>query len=130
MKKTILIATVFAMLAVILGAFAAHGLKARIPEKVNIFQTGVTYQYYHSFALFIVAILMKFAPRKPLKIASYFFIAGIICFSGSLYLLACRELLGIENWAKILGPITPLGGTFFIIAWAFVLLAAFGIREN
>ena len=122
-KKFILIASLFALLAVALGAFAAHGLQSLIDAaKIKSFQTGVRYQFYHSFALFIVAILMQNNKSKLLSYAAWSFIIGMLFFSGSIYLLSCREILGIESW-KWLGPITPLGGLLFMGGWACVFFA-------
>lgn len=124
-KTLIQIASLFAAFAVILGAFAAHGLQNLIEAKqISTFQTGVRYHFYHTFALFIVAILSHMQPHRLLGRAALFFMLGILCFSGSLYLLACREVLGIASWTW-LGPITPIGGTFFIIGWILVFLANF-----
>lgn len=109
---------VFAMLAVVLGAFAAHGLKSKISvEMIEVFKTGAQYQFYHGLALIIVAVLMLHIPSSLLNYSGYLFIAGVVCFSGSLYALA---LTGI----KFFGPITPLGGLFFIVGWILMLVAA------
>jgi uncharacterized membrane protein YgdD (TMEM256/DUF423 family) len=116
----------FALTGVILGAFGAHGLESQISAaQIDTFETGVRYQFYHAFALILLALL--YAPMKQdvkLKYAGWLFTVGIIFFSGSIYLLACRGLLGIESWSW-LGPITPLGGTCFIIAWGLVFFSAF-----
>ena len=112
---------IFAMLAVILGAFAAHGLKQRMDSyDLAIFETAARYQMYHAIALLIVGILAskpQFATRW-LKLAAIVFVLGIVLFIGSLYLLA---LSGI----KWLGAITPLGGTAFIFGWLFLIVAGF-----
>jgi uncharacterized membrane protein YgdD (TMEM256/DUF423 family) len=124
MQKTFLsIACVSGALAVVLGAFGAHALKAKIsPADLQVFETGIKYQMYHTFALIAIGILMDKFPLHPyLNGAGYFFIAGMIFFSGSLYLLATRHLLGIENW-RWMGPVTPLGGLSFIIGWVLLLL--------
>ena len=121
-KKTLLLASILGAAAVALGAFGAHSLKAVVsPDRVAIFDTGVRYQFYHTFALFISAILLPSTNfSKFLTIANNLFIAGIVLFSGSLYLLACRDLLGIGDWTPILGPMTPIGGLCFILAWLFL----------
>jgi len=122
------IAAISGLLAVAIGAFAAHGLKAMIsPERLAIFKTGVQYHYYHTFALAITALLGAYLPNKFLKYAGWSFLIGILLFSGSLYLLACRDVLGIDSW-KFLGPLTPIGGVFFIIGWAMIFLATFSSR--
>lgn len=116
------IASVILLLAVILGAFAAHGLQSIVEAKqIKTFETGVRYQFYHGFALLAVGILSQWFRSKFINWATYAFILGILMFSGSLYLLACREVLGIASWTW-LGPITPIGGTFFIAGWVLLFL--------
>lgn len=102
-------------LAVIIGAFGAHGLKPHLSEyQLNIFEKGVQYQLVHTLALFGVGLLEQLT-NKDLKWSGWLFAAGILFFSGSLYLLACRDLLPFSvAWA---GPITPLGGLCFIAGW-------------
>lgn len=119
------IAAIFGGLAVALGAFGAHGLeRVTADEKIlHGFQTGVQYQLYHALALLaIVALPEKFSGRW-LNRASNCFIAGIILFSGSLYLLTFLKIQG-SSAVKIAGPITPLGGIFFIAGWLFLFMAA------
>jgi len=119
------IAALLGLMAVAVGAFAAHGLKSVLsPERVAIFKTGVQYQYYHTFALAITSILFAYLPEKFLKYAAWCFVIGILLFSGSLYLLACRDVLGISSWT-FLGPLTPIGGVFFIAGWAMIFTATF-----
>jgi uncharacterized membrane protein YgdD (TMEM256/DUF423 family) len=102
--------------SVALGAFAAHGLKGRLdPVALGTFQTGVTYQFFHSLALCLVAVwLRQFSkeptPGDPEAIAGIAFVVGILLFSGSLYALA----LGGPRW---FGPVTPLGGLAFMVGW-------------
>jgi uncharacterized membrane protein YgdD (TMEM256/DUF423 family) len=111
------LACIFAATAVILGAFGAHALKNVLSESsLKSFQTGVQYQMYHAFALLGVGILQQFVEHRALKWSGYFFTAGILCFSGSLYLLT---LLGLR-W---LGPITPIGGIFFVMGWLSLLFS-------
>ena len=123
MQKTFLVAgSAAAGIAVILGAFGAHALKEKIPaDQLLVFETAVRYQMYHAFALITVAILSEKSGSSLLNYSGYLFILGIIFFSGSLYLLSTRSLSGIE--ARILGPVTPLGGLCFIIAWLLVVLS-------
>lgn len=103
---------------VALGAFAAHGLKARLsPDYLAVFQTGTHYQMLHSLALLAVALLMLQAPRPLLRISGWLFALGILLFSGSLYLLT---LMGMPR----LGMITPLGGVSFLAGWLCLGLAA------
>ncbi len=111
----------FGLTAVILGAFSAHALKSRLStELFSAFQTGVQYQFYHAFLLLIIASLLKDSSSAWLTYSAIAAGLGILCFSGSLYALA---LTGI----KWFGPITPIGGLLFILAWLFLLI--FGIKE-
>lgn len=106
------------MLSVILGAFAAHGLKSRLSEELlAVFQTGVQYQFLHSLAIILVVLLYRHQPQSSLPWSAGLMLMGILLFSGSLYALA---LTGI----KWFGPITPLGGLCFIAAWAVLMFAA------
>lgn len=120
-KKTLITASIFGALAVILGAFGAHALKRLVaPEALTIWSKGVEYQFYHTFALLFVAQL---AESKWKRLAYGFFSFGIIFFSGSLYLLATREVTHI-SFVSYIGPITPIGGLLLIIGWIMLLLSA------
>lgn len=123
MHKSFLVwAALLGGLAVIFGAFGAHKLKELVPmETVSTFQTGVTYQFYHVFALLAVGILYAHIPSPQLIWAGRFFLIGILLFSGSLYaltLLKATETVGLRG----IGAITPLGGLFFIAGWVALLL--------
>lgn len=123
MHKTFLIwAALLGALAVILGAFGAHKLKELVPpETVGTFQTGVTYQFYHVFALLAVGILYAHVPGPQLVWAGRLFLIGILLFSGSLYvltLLKATETVGLRG----IGAITPIGGLAFIGGWVMLLL--------
>lgn len=109
-------------LSVALGAFAAHGLKKLLPTELNqIFETAVRYQFYHVLALLSVGIIYAFFPFKWIKWAGYFFIIGIILFSGSLYVLCYVKYHSFPMaW---IGAVTPFGGAAFIAGWIFLLLA-------
>lgn len=121
------IASAFGMTAVILGAFGAHRLAEVLsPEHLHSWQTGVQYQFYHTFAIFIAAILGRHVNKKKIRLAIWFFIAGVLLFSGSLYLLSTADLLGIPDFRGVLGPITPIGGLCFIAGWAFLFYASNG----
>ena len=113
------------MLAVVTGAFGAHGLKALLTSaQLEVWHTAVQYHFYHVFALLFLSTFARF--KNNLIIASfYFFTFGIVLFSGSLYLMACRDILGLNlNLVKIIGPVTPIGGLLFIIGWLMLALAA------
>lgn len=114
----LIIAAVLGGSAVVLGAFAAHGLKKQLSaELLSAFETGVTYQFYHALALFVLALWLKQSSSVWLLSAGYFWVAGVLLFSGSLYLLA----LTAQKW---LGPITPLGGLLMILGWISLLVGA------
>lgn len=132
MKLYLLLGLIFALFGVVLGAFGAHGLKNAhlAPELIQTYEVGVRYQFYHAFALIVVFILQKIndsESRKQviftgLNWAGRCFVVGIALFSGSLYLLACREWLPFPVlWA---GPLTPLGGVFFIVGWFLMARAS------
>ncbi len=116
----------FALLAVLSGAFAAHGLKTMLDaQQLALFETAARYQMYHALALLIVGILasLRQFSEPLLKLAAFAFILGIFLFCGSLYLLA---LSGI-TW---LGAITPLGGTAFLAGWLALMIAALKPAAN
>jgi uncharacterized membrane protein YgdD (TMEM256/DUF423 family) len=118
-------AAILAALSVGLGAFAAHALKGMVSDNaVNTFDTGVRYQFYHVFALFIVALVYKDFPFKTVKYAGQLFIAGIILFSGSLYMLAFLQAAVLPNYRWV-GAITPIGGLAFICGWILVFVSFF-----
>jgi uncharacterized membrane protein YgdD (TMEM256/DUF423 family) len=122
-KQIIITASLFGALAVIAGAFGAHALRASLSLKqLEVWQTAVQYQFYHVFALLFLSTFSRFK-SKLIVSAYYLFTFGIIFFSGSLYLLSCRDLLGMPGLAA-LGPITPIGGLLFIIGWVMLALAA------
>lgn len=110
---------VFAFLAVALGAFGAHALRATLsPADLATFETGVRYQMYHAFGLFVVAWAASRWTGAPVSIAGWLFVVGIVVFSGSLYTL----VLTGQRW---LGAITPLGGLCFLAGWALLAWSAF-----
>ena len=119
-RKLILIACIFGGTSVILGAFGAHALKDVLSEtQLSSYKTGNTYQFYHSLLLLGIGVLVKSEKSKWLNYAAWMCILGIICFSGSLYLLSCKDILGINN-TMIIGPITPIGGLLFTLSWLFL----------
>ena len=126
-KKIIVTASALGALAVIAGAFGAHELEGSIsPKNLAIWHTAVEYQFYHAGALGLLSTLTRYR-IKIIQHAYYLFLAGIILFSGSLYLLACINLIDI-SWLPILGPITPIGGLLLIAGWVILGLAALKIK--
>jgi len=120
-KLIISTASFLGALAVVLGAFGAHGLKSKLDEySIGIFQTGVSYHFIHVGVLLLIGLMATKYPGSLLQWAAISMFVGILFFSGSLYLLATRSLLGIESWSSFLGPITPIGGLFFIIGWVLM----------
>ena len=117
----IIAGAVNAAIAVMFGAFGAHALKEKLSEKyLAIWETAVQYQMFHALGLVLIGILMSsslLGPLTQLNWAGYLLLAGIIIFSGSLYILS---LSGIG----ILGAITPIGGVAFIAGWIMLILAA------
>ncbi len=119
-KFFLLIGSLGAMLAVVLGAFGAHALKTTLtPDMLTVYQTGVQYHFYHALGLLAVGLLAFHLPDSAtLKWSGGLMIAGMIIFSGSLYGLS---LTG-ERW---LGAVTPVGGVAFIASWALLAIAIY-----
>jgi uncharacterized membrane protein YgdD (TMEM256/DUF423 family) len=124
MTKLILsFASISGMLAVGLGAFGAHALKAKLETNgyLSTYQTAVQYHFYHTLALVLIGFLMIKTPSTWLNYAGYSMMIGMILFSGSLYTLSISGI-------KWMGAITPIGGLFFIAGWFFLLMAV--IKTN
>src|SRR4051812_38041827 len=111
-RVTLFAGAAFAALAVMIGAFGAHLLKDLLARtgRAETFELAVRYQFYHAFGLLIAGVMQRIDESLKLKLVGIFFAAGILFFSGSLYVLS---LTGI----KILGAITPIGGVLFIAGW-------------
>jgi uncharacterized membrane protein YgdD (TMEM256/DUF423 family) len=125
-KKAIVAGTLFAAAAVMLGAFGAHGLKQLVtPDRLQVFETGVRYHFYHSIALILAGILYSQFRHKSLLLASVFFVIGILLFSGSLYAIVYTGILGTSIGP--LGILTPIGGVFFILGWIWL---AMGVAKS
>lgn len=121
-RAFLILGAVFGFFGVALGAFGAHGLKKVLsPEMLLIFETGVRYHMYHTFAILIIALFVEKYPA--LRYSGRLFGSGIIFFSGSLYILA---LTGIP----IFGAITPFGGICFLAGWVVVGVTAFKIQKE
>lgn len=117
-KIILLLGSLNAMLAVVLGAFGAHALKAKLsPELLTVYQTAVQYHFYHALGLLAVGVLILWMPATTLlKYSGGVMLAGIVLFSGSLYLLSVTGL-------RLLGAITPIGGLCFIVGWLLLAIA-------
>jgi uncharacterized membrane protein YgdD (TMEM256/DUF423 family) len=118
-RTFVLIGALAGVVGVGLGAFGAHGLRGRLtPEMLAVFETGVRYHMYHALALVATAALMGRLDGRFISAAGWLFTAGIVLFSGSLYVLA---LTGVG----IFGAITPIGGLAFLAGWACLAIASF-----
>ncbi len=119
-KLSIIVGTISAAMAVLAGAFVAHGLKQILsPEMLSVFETAVRYQMYHAFALIVTGMIAsqsKLKTNSQFRFASALFASGTILFSGSLYALVLMNV----RW---LGMVTPVGGICFVAGWAFFAIA-------
>ncbi len=129
MKRTFLIfGSLFGMLAVIIGAFGAHALeKVLNADSIATFETGVKYQMYHALLLLFLGVQDVFT-TKTLKILRFLLVLGILLFSGSIYFLATNSLTSFDF--KVIGFITPIGGTLLIIGWALILVQLILKKSN
>ena len=121
MSKIFLISgSIIAGLGVAIGAFGAHALKSILEanNRLETFETGVKYQFYHALALIILGLIMQKFDDRIFAWSGYSYLAGIVIFSGSLYILS---LTGVGKW----GAITPLGGVAFIMGWIFLVIGLF-----
>lgn len=124
-KKQIIIASICGALAVALGAFGAHGLKPLLNDaQMHTYQTAVQYHFYHTLSMLLMISFMNRTEFGIFKISFYLFLTGIICFSGSLYLISTTDITGL-GINRILGPVTPLGGVFFILGWLNLIRVKF-----
>ena len=112
-------------LGVVLGAFAAHGLKEKLaPEMLSVFEVGVRYQMYHALALLAISVASaSLWTSRMTTVCAWSWIGGTLVFSGSLYLLAVTEM----RW---LGAITPIGGVLFIVGWVSLIMAAGAVSRQ
>ncbi len=136
-KKIIVTAAVLGMLSVIIGAWAAHGIEGFIPDtdlekikKIDSFKVGVRYQFYHTFLLLFLALIPAKYFAKKLNWVYRLTLIGVLLFSGSIYLLALRDQIGLTNFKSVLGPITPLGGLTLIVAWGILVLYGLKLKKD
>jgi uncharacterized membrane protein YgdD (TMEM256/DUF423 family) len=127
-KKIVVTASFLAALTIGIGAFGAHGLKQLVSvEAITTFETGVRYQMYHCIALLVLG-LATVIPKKTLLWTFRLFLLGMLLFSGSIYLLALKEVLPFAvNW---LGPVTPIGGLFFILGWIRLAIGLLTLKRD
>ena len=122
-KIFLIIGSLLAGLAVVLGAFGAHGLRKIVDaETITVYQTGVQYQMYHALALLAIGILGERMSSSFLNYSGFLFIGGIVLFSGSLYLIASLKAMNKVVTPGV-GIITPIGGLLFILGWIMLLIA-------
>lgn len=124
-RTTLITGSVFMALAVAFGAFGAHIVEGLLtPERFDVYKTGVDYHFYHALGLLILgAIATNIPENRWLSWSGYCFTAGILIFSGSLYLLTLTD----TGW---LGAITPIGGVAFILGWIFLAMGVFAGRQS
>jgi uncharacterized membrane protein YgdD (TMEM256/DUF423 family) len=131
-RAFLVLGAAFGLLGVVFGAFGSHALRSKLtPERLGTFETGVRYQLWHALALFVVVLVGRVefvaGPRRaltafygtisgPAVAAGWLFVAGIVLFSGSLYVLS---LTGKRAW----GAVTPFGGVCLVLGWAVLLFA-------
>jgi uncharacterized membrane protein YgdD (TMEM256/DUF423 family) len=124
-RPFLLFAALSACLGVALGAFGAHGLRQTLTEaQMATYRTAVDYQMWHALGLGLIGALDDRYPGQPLlRRAGWLMLAGILLFSGSLYLLSL-------SGARWLGMVTPLGGTAFLAAWSMLAFFAFKLPSS
>ncbi|WP_298520164.1 DUF423 domain-containing protein [uncultured Kordia sp.] len=127
-KKILITGAVLGCLAVILGAFAAHGLKKVLnADQIHSFETGVRYQMYHAFLLLFVGISTFISPKMQ-RLIYVFVLWGIILFSGSIYLLATKDVTSVD--ISSVGFITPIGGALLIAGWIVLIINFFKLKTE
>lgn len=125
-RKFLVAGAVFGLLAVILGAFAAHGLKEILSEaSLSSFETGVRFQMYHALLLLILGIILT---EKDHKWLFYIFLTGTILFSGSIYLLTTSAATAVDFSAIAL--VTPIGGALLIVGWFLLVLKFIKLKNK
>ncbi|MEE3955206.1 DUF423 domain-containing protein [Peribacillus frigoritolerans] len=119
MKLFIILGALNGFIAVALGAFGAHGLEGKIPDKyLETWQTAVQYQMFHAVGLLVLGLLAGKIDSPLINWSGWLMLIGIILFSGSLFVLSVTQI-------KVLGAITPLGGISFLVAWVLMIIAAY-----
>lgn len=120
-RKLILLGSFLALVAVVLGALAAHALKEVLTvDQLSSFNTAVRYQMYHALALIAIAPT-KYLTEAVKKVTFYMMGVGVLLFSGSIYILVTGPIIEVD--LKFLGPVTPLGGLLLIITWFYIIMS-------
>jgi uncharacterized membrane protein YgdD (TMEM256/DUF423 family) len=115
-------AALLVALATALGAFGAHGLRDVLaPERLDVFETGVRYHFYHTLGLLALGVLAQLRPARGLRLAARLIVAGIVVFSGSIYALTFGA-------PSALGMVTPIGGLLLMLGWILVALTVWSAR--
>ena len=133
-KRLVAFAGISGALAVALGAMAAHLLRSKMEaglltmNDLQAFETAAKYQMYHSIVLLVIALLTDKLSSRYIYKATYCFMAGIVLFSGSLYILSTAQLIGLTS-VHWLGPVTPIGGLFLITGWLLLAFSAISDRK-
>lgn len=129
-NRLLAVASLIGLVGVVIGAFGAHFLKSRLEEtELDVLRTGVLYLFIHILATFIVAIIARTnLNSRVLKSAAVAFLAGVILFSGSLFIISTRSLTGLPT--GFIGPITPIGGLSFIVGWLMLFFYFFSGRKS
>ena len=127
-KKILITASVFGVISVLLGAFAAHGLEKVLDrDAIDSFQVGVRYQMYHAILLLFIGST-SYISQKSKRILFYVILSGIILFSGSVYGLATNDLSGFDF--RQIAFLTPIGGLLLIISWIVLLMSFLKLKED
>jgi uncharacterized membrane protein YgdD (TMEM256/DUF423 family) len=122
-KVFLAVGSLYGLLGVALGAFGAHGLRDRLdPSQLSSWQTAVQYQLIHAIALLVVGVWLLQPGPASLRYAGAFFVAGVVLFSGSIYVL----ILTATAW---LGPVTPLGGLCLMVGWVTMIYAGISVQH-
>jgi len=123
-------AAIFGLIAVVFGAFSAHGLEGRIEESaLNAFNTAVQYQFYHVLAVIALCFAPDHFRANLIKLAIHFFLLGTLVFCGTIYLLSTQGAVHQMD-VSFLGPITPIGGTILISGWFVLIVSAIPKNEH
>ena len=127
-KKTLIAGALLGVIGIVLGAFAAHGLKPRLtPDQIMTFETGVKYQMYSAFLLLFLGVLSVVSEKKK-NICFYLTLFGVLLFSGSIYLLATNSLTSFDF--TVIALATPLGGSLMIAGWIVLFISFFKLKKK